>query len=155
MPSFRTLRCARRLNVLVLGLMLTFFWGLGGSRSSAAQASTGNCELKQPEKHLTLISEMEVPKTPVDAVSPPRLLYAPDPEFPAGISEHDFSGRAVVALLVDVNGMPQQVHMSCSSLGAGFDENAVKAVKQYRFKPARLKGKPVPAKVSVEIVFQR
>ncbi len=78
-----------------------------------------------------------------------RLLYAPAAVFPAGIS-----GRAVVALLVDVNGMPQQVHVSCS-LGAGFDENAVKAVKQYRFEPARLKRKPVPAKVSVEILFQR
>jgi protein TonB len=97
---------------------------------------------------------MKVPKTPVDAVSPPRLLYGPDPEFPAGISDQDFSGRAVVALLVDVNGKPRQVHVSCS-LGAAFDENAIKAVKQYRFEPAHLKGKAVPAKVSVEILFQR
>jgi len=49
------------------------------------------------------------------------LALAVDPEFPAGISDPNFSGSTTVAMLVDANGRPQQVHVA-RSLGAAFDE---------------------------------
>jgi periplasmic protein TonB len=36
-------------------------------------------------------------------------------------------------------------------IALGLDENAVKAVKEYRFEPAEFKGKPVPVETTVEI----
>jgi protein TonB len=35
----------------------------------------------------------------------------------------------------------------------GLDENAVEAVKQYRFKPAMENGKPVAVYLNVEVLF--
>jgi len=154
MSSFRTFQCAQPLNVLVLGLALASSVGYAGGAPPQAQVSTGECEPTPPDSHSALISEMKAPKSPVDAVSPPRLLYAVDPEFPAGISDPNFSGSTTVAMLVDANGRPQQVHVA-RSLGAAFDENAVKALNQYRFEPARSKGKPAPAKICIEILFRR
>jgi len=49
--------------------------------------------------------------------------------------------------------MPRDVHV-VRSLSKAFDENAVKAVEQYRFKPAEHLGKPVPVALSVEVKFQ-
>jgi protein TonB len=39
-------------------------------------------------------------------------------------------------------------------VGMGLDENAVKAVQQYRFKAAMMGGKPVAVMVNVEVNFQ-
>jgi len=34
------------------------------------------------------------------------------------------------------------------------DENAIKAVKEYRFEPAEFQGKPVPVETTVEINYR-
>jgi len=80
-------------------------------------------------------------------VSAPKLILAPDPEFPAGQSEE---GVVVVACIVDERGQPQQVHV-VRSLSDAFDQNAVRAVQQYRFSPAVLQGEPAPKPVAVEV----
>jgi protein TonB len=36
----------------------------------------------------------------------------------------------------------------------GLDEKAVEAVKQYKFKPAMMQGKPVPVEINIEVNFQ-
>ena len=62
-------------------------------------------------------------------------------------------GIVLVNLIVDQNGMPQNVHV-LRGVGMGLDEKAVEAVKQYRFKPAREDGKPVAVELNVEVNFQ-
>jgi TonB family protein len=59
----------------------------------------------------------------------------------------------VVSVVVDVQGNPQQVQV-VRHLGMGLDQKAVDAVKQYRFKPATLQGKPVPVEVNIEVTFR-
>jgi periplasmic protein TonB len=59
----------------------------------------------------------------------------------------------VVALVVDPQGTPQQVHV-VRVFGRGFDEKAVEAVQKYRFSPASVEGKPVPVEVNVEVNFK-
>jgi TonB family protein len=87
-------------------------------------------------------------------VSAPRLLSAPDPEFPSGQTE---GGVVVVACVVDEEGAPRQVHV-IRSLSDGFDQNAVRAVEQYRFSPAMLQSesasKPVAVEVHIEVNFR-
>jgi periplasmic protein TonB len=58
-----------------------------------------------------------------------------------------------VALVVDAQGLPQNVRVA-QHLGMGLDERAVEAVKQYRFKPATLKCKPVSVDIYVEVIFR-
>ena len=64
-----------------------------------------------------------------------------------------FKGIVLVNLIVDAKGKPQDVHV-LRGVGMGLDEKAIKAVKQYKFKPALLGGKPVPVELNVEINFQ-
>ena len=87
-------------------------------------------------------------------VSAPRLLSAPDPEFPSGQTE---GGVVVVSCVVDEKGAPRQVHV-IRSLSDAFDQSAVRAVEQYRFSPAMLQtestSKPVAVEVNIEVNFR-
>jgi periplasmic protein TonB len=86
-------------------------------------------------------------------VAAPKVIYAVDPEFSDEARRAKFQGMCVVALIVDAQGNPQRVH-AVGHLGMGLDEKAVAAVKQYKFKPATLQGRPVPVEVNVEVDFR-
>ena len=72
--------------------------------------------------------------------------FAPDPEFSDEARRAKYQGVCVVSLIVDAQGNPQRVQV-VRHLGMGLDEKAVEAVRQYKFKPATLQGKPVPVEV--------
>jgi periplasmic protein TonB len=86
-------------------------------------------------------------------VSAPQLVFAPDPEFSDEARRAKYQGVCVVSLIVDAQGLPQRVQV-VRHLGMGLDEKAVEAVKQYKFKPATLQGKPVPVEVNIEVNFR-
>jgi protein TonB len=86
-------------------------------------------------------------------VSSPQLIYKVDPEFSEEARRAKFMGIVLVNLIVDANGNPQNVHI-LRGVGMGLDDKAVAAVKQYKFKPAMEKGKPVPVELNVEVNFQ-
>jgi periplasmic protein TonB len=86
-------------------------------------------------------------------VSAPQLVFAPDPEFSDEARRAKYQGVCVVALIVDAQGNPQRVQV-VRHLGMGLDEKAVEAVRQYKFKPATLQGKPVPVEVNIEVNFR-
>jgi TonB family protein len=86
-------------------------------------------------------------------VSPPGLVSAPNPSFPSGAPKH-VQVVVVVSLVVDAQGKPQNVKIKTSG-GAGFDEEALKAVKSYTFRPATLHGNPVPVYVDIHVDFKR
>ncbi len=119
--------------------------------SNGACARPASLPVDQPD----LLSTVYVPTKPdTNAVTAPRLIYSVDPRFPSDGPKGPFSGVAKVALLVDTDGKPQQVHVE-QSLGPDFDKTAVAAVEQYRFRPARQYGKPVQVKVCVEINYRK
>jgi periplasmic protein TonB len=83
----------------------------------------------------------------------PKLIYAVDPEFSDEARRAKFQGTCVVTLVVDAEGNPQRVHV-VGHLGMGLDERAAAAVRQYKFKPATLQGRPVPVEIIVEVIFR-
>ncbi len=99
-----------------------------------------------------------------DGVSAPRLVYAPEPEFTDKARRKKLDGSLVVSLTVDAAGKPQDVRVSRSlaegvskklrPIAQGLDENAVKAVKEYRFEPAEFQGNAVPVEITVEITYR-
>jgi protein TonB len=86
-------------------------------------------------------------------VSAPQLIFAPDPEFSDEARRAKYQGVCVVSLVVDAQGNPQRVQV-VRHLGMGLDEKALEAVRQYKFKPATLQGKPVPVEVNIEVNFR-
>ncbi len=86
-------------------------------------------------------------------VTEPELIHKTDPEFSAEAKKAKFNGIVLVNFIVDAKGKPQNVRV-LRGVGMGLDEEAIKAVKQYKFKPAMEDGKPVPVGLNVEINFQ-
>jgi protein TonB len=86
-------------------------------------------------------------------VSQPVLIHQVEPEFSEEARRAKSMGNVLVSLVVDAQGMPQNVHVT-RGVGMGLDEKAVEAVKQYRFKPAMEAGKPVAVQLNVEVNFQ-
>ena len=63
-------------------------------------------------------------------------------------------GDCLVSLIVDTNGMPQNIHM-VKILAPSLDLKAMNAIKQYRFKPAMKDGKtPVAVPITIEVDFR-
>ena len=85
-------------------------------------------------------------------VSAPEVIYAPEPQFSDEARKTKVSGNVLVYLQVDALGHPQHVRV-LRGIGLGLDEKAVEAVRQYRFKPARLNGQPVTVEMDVEVTF--
>jgi TonB family protein len=86
-------------------------------------------------------------------VSAPVLVHAVDAEFTQKGKQAKHEGVSVVSCVVDSDGIPQRVH-TIRKLGMGLDEKAVEAVRQYRFKPGMLNGKPVAVAVTIEVNFR-
>jgi protein TonB len=87
-------------------------------------------------------------------VSAPVLLKSVDAEFSDEARRAKYQGVALVEVIVDAQGNPQNPRM-VRILGMGLDENAIKAIMQFKFKPAMKDGKtPVPVKIAVEINFR-
>jgi TonB family protein len=87
------------------------------------------------------------------AVSPPKAIFSPDPEYTALAEKAKLQGVCVLSLIVGPDGRPRDIRVA-RSLGMGLDEQAVDAVQQWRFEPAKKDGKPVAVAINVEIYFR-
>ncbi len=85
-------------------------------------------------------------------VSHPVLLSHVEAVFTDEARRAKYQGTCLLSLIVDEHGMPQNVHV-VKKLDYGLSENAVDAVKQYRFKPAMKDGMPVAVMMNVEVAF--
>lgn len=82
----------------------------------------------------------------------PVLIHSERPEYPITGKKDHVNGICLISLTVDEQGTPTHVHI-VKSLRPDFDENAIKAVREYRFKPALREGKPVAREIKVEVQF--
>jgi protein TonB len=88
-------------------------------------------------------------------ISPPKPIFAPDPDYPLSVrkGKHKIQGTCVLGLTVDERGRARDVHVT-RSLDKRLDQNAIDAVKQWKFNPAMRNGKPVAVFTSVEVDFR-
>ena len=86
-------------------------------------------------------------------VKPPVVIYSVDPVFSDRARAAKFSGTVELYLWVDEDGNPEPVRV-VRGVGMGLDEKAVEAIRQYKFKPATLDGKPVTVDLYIEVKFQ-
>lgn len=86
-------------------------------------------------------------------VSAPRAIYAPDPNYSEEARKAKYQGTVVLWVIVGTDGRTREIRVQ-RSLGLGLDENAVEAIRRWRFEPARKDGVPVAVQVSVEVNFR-
>ena len=92
-------------------------------------------------------------------VGPEPEFHAPHLKQPAteahysteGLRKH-IQGSVRVLAIVNETGVPTNLSI-LQGLGYGLDEEALKAVAQWRFDPATADGNPVPAQVTLEVGF--
>jgi TonB family protein len=93
-------------------------------------------------------------------LTPPKLVHSVDPKLPpeAEATIRGLKDRKAVetlSLIVDTQGNPQQIELVSAPLGMGLDAEALRVVKQFRFKPALDKnGVPVAVKVNIQESFR-
>jgi TonB family protein len=87
-------------------------------------------------------------------ISAPIVIQSVPAMFSSYARKKKISGSCLIGLTVDVNGVPQDVHV-IKSLETSLDHNAIEAVKGYRFRPAmKDRSVPVPVAVTVKVDFK-
>jgi TonB family protein len=79
--------------------------------------------------------------------------YAPDPKYSKEAKRAKVQGTVVLAVVVGTDGIAHDISV-VRSLGYGLDEEAIRALKTWRFKPAKSLGKPTPVLIHVEVAFR-
>ncbi|MGG5811102.1 energy transducer TonB [Falsiroseomonas sp. CW058] len=90
------------------------------------------------------------------AVSQARPLGGavnPAPEYPHASRLRGEQGRVTLLVRVDGEGRVAEVSLLATSGFAALDRSAEAAVRRWRFEPAMQDGRPVPAVVSVPVIF--
>src|SRR5262245_10575286 len=87
------------------------------------------------------------------AVSPPSLISQVKPTYTPEALLHKIQGSVVLELVVTREGLPSNIRVTRSLDPRGLDEQAIGAVRQWRFAPGRLVGTPVDVLVTVVLDF--
>ena len=92
-----------------------------------------------------------------EGVKPPEVLKSPEAEFSDEARKLKRKGQeldfiVIIGLVVGSDGAPQNVCVSRSA-GYGLDAKAAETAGQYEFAPATNDGKPVAARIHIEVDF--
>jgi protein TonB len=97
----------------------------------------------------------EKPKGPVrvgGAVSPPRLIFGPAPQYPILARQSRIQGIVVIDAIIDEHG-----NVIGEKIVSGHPllvQAALKAVSQRKYDPTILDGEPTPVDLTVEVTFR-
>jgi TonB family protein len=86
-------------------------------------------------------------------VTMPTLLRVVEPKFNEEARRLKLTGNTLVHLWVTPQGTTTNISI-VRPLGLGLDEQAVAAVQNYSFSPAKLNGNPVLVELNIEVNFQ-
>ena len=92
------------------------------------------------------------PFRPGSGISPPQLQREVKPVYTDEGRKRAIEGDVVMEIVVRRDGSVGDVRLM-RTLGAGLDQRAIAAVKQWRFSPARRQGAPVDILVEVAVGF--
>ncbi len=86
-------------------------------------------------------------------VSSPQVIHRVDPEYSEEARKAKHQGTVELYVEIEPDGLAHKI-VVYRALGLGLDEEAVKAVRQWRFKPAMKDGKPVTVGALVTVHFR-
>ena len=89
---------------------------------------------------------------PGAGVSAPVVVKEARPQYTPDAKGAKIQGTVALECVVQTDGTVGDVKVT-RSLDAGLDQEAIKAVKQWRFEPGTKDGKPVPVLVTLEMTF--
>ncbi len=93
------------------------------------------------------------PYRPGSGITAPTIVHEVKPDYTEEARRRSLSGEVVLDIVVKSDGRVGSVRV-VQGLGAGLDQRAVEAVRQWRFAPARRYGTPVDVMVEVAVEFR-
>jgi TonB family protein len=93
------------------------------------------------------------PYRPGSGITPPSLLREVKPDYTEEGRQRNVEGDVVLEIVVRSDGRVGDVKL-LQGLGAGLDQRAIDAVRQWRFSPATRLGTPVDVIVEVAVEFK-
>lgn len=93
------------------------------------------------------------PYRPGSGIEPPRLVREIKPDYTDEARRRNLEGEVELEIVIRRDGSVGDVRV-IRGIGAGLDQRAVEAVRQWRFAPARRLGSPVDVIVEVAVEFR-
>ena len=85
-------------------------------------------------------------------VTVPQVIYSPEPNFSDEARKAKMQGVVQLLVVVGKDGRTYDIRVA-QSLGMGLDEQAIAAVRKWRFRAATLNGQPVATQVAIQVDF--
>jgi TonB family protein len=86
-------------------------------------------------------------------VTAPKLLSKVEPQYTEEARLAKYQGTVVVATDIGTDGTAQSMRV-VRGLGLGLDEEALKAISQWKFQPGAKDGEPVAVRATIEVNFR-
>lgn len=118
------------------------------------QAAASTIRIALAPKSLVVRRGAGVPALRVGAgVTAPRLLFKVEPAYSEDARLAKYQGTVLVGVDIGTNGLAQNMRV-IRGLGLGLDEQAFKAIAQWKFQPGTKDGEPVPVTATIEVNFR-
>lgn len=101
----------------------------------------------------SVLSTADQPAKVGGNVTAPHLTYGPDPKYSEAAGQSKYQGTCILWMVVGTDGLVHDVRIS-RALGLGLDDQAVKTVQTWRFRPALKDGVPVAVQINTEVNFR-
>jgi TonB family protein len=88
-----------------------------------------------------------------NGVTTPTLISKVEPQYTEQARAAKYQGSVLLSTVIGVDGRAANLKV-VKSLGMGLDENAIKAVQQWRFRPGTKAGLPVKVQAQIEVNFR-
>jgi protein TonB len=85
-------------------------------------------------------------------VSAPVVIFRVEPQYSEEARKAKYQGTVIISAIVRKNG-GLDVLKVVRGIGLGLDENAVEALKQWKFRPGMKNGVPVDVFLNVEVNY--
>jgi TonB family protein len=93
------------------------------------------------------------PSAGMNGYGTPTCLYCPNPAFTDDAVKAKHQGTVLVSAIITADGRATDIHI-VQPLGMGLDESAMKAVANWKFKPAMgPNGRPTAVRTTIEVTF--
>ena len=100
----------------------------------------------------SLVANKSRPLRVDGGVLPPRKVYAPWPPYTEGARKSRIQGVVILEAIIDAMGNVTDVKV-LKGLPEGLTDSAVASIREWKFKPAMLEGRPVPVFFNLSIKF--
>ena len=123
----------------------------GGTGVCKPQGEVPAISSQAPADNETASTEPAIPVGSADI--PPQLLSKVEPRYSEEARQAKLQGDVLLSFEIDTNGRPTHPRV-LRPLGLGLDEQAIKALMKWRFRPAQKNGKPVAVIAQAQLTFR-